>query len=49
MHDTTNQRCIFRYGFREPSALPATDGNGAVPFANKPDVLIFQSQHQKKG
>jgi len=32
MHHANNKRCIFHYGYREASALPATKGDGAVTF-----------------
>lgn len=49
MHHANNRRCIFRYGYRDASALPATKGDGAAAFTNEPGALIFQSHDQKKG
>jgi hypothetical protein len=49
MHDANNKRCIFRYGYRDASALPATKGDGAVTFTNEPGALIFEWHDQKKG
>ncbi len=49
MHHANNKRCIFHYGYREASALPATKGDGAATFTNEPDALILQSHDQKKG
>lgn len=41
MHYANNKRCIFHYGYRDVSVLPATKGDGAVAFTNEPDALIF--------
>jgi len=49
MHHANNKRCVFHYGCRDASALPAPKGHGAVTFKNEPDVLIFQSFDHKKG
>jgi hypothetical protein len=49
MHHANDKRCIFYYGYREASALPATKGDGAVTFTNEQDALLFQSHDQKKG
>ena len=38
-HHANNKRCIFHYGYRDASALPATKGDGAVTFTNEPDAI----------
>jgi hypothetical protein len=49
MHHANNKRCIFHYGYRETAASSAPPVDGAATSRNEPDVLIFQSNDQKKG